>query len=168
MRGQRAVPRACAACGTKTVRRKWCESCALAKGKEMRAAWHAARPERLREAQRRFRERHPERVKKRLVMFGVTEGEFARRLAEQGGRCGVCGTNAPGPGGWNLDHDHEKGAKDKSGHRGVLCRACNLMLGNARDRESVLERGVMYLCRYRIGVRLTCLGDGDAGAGGAA
>lgn len=68
-------------------------------------------------------------------------------LAAQGGACAVCWRTDPGPGGWNLDHDHARDPKDRSGHRGVLCRACNLMLGNARDDAEVLQRAIDYLRR---------------------
>lgn len=39
-----------------------------------------------------------------------------------------------------VDHDHDTGQV-----RGLLCRYCNLMLGNAFDNVSRLNRGGEYL-----------------------
>lgn len=53
--------------------------------------------------------------------------------------------------------------KDRSGHRGVLCRSCNLLLGHAKDQEQILEAAIAYLRRYAIGVRVTRYGRANAG-----
>lgn len=151
-KGRGVPPHPCADCGTETTRKFRCEPCSVARGKAQRAEWHRAHPESARAAAKRHAERFPWRFRKRYSVFGVTEDEFAAMLAAQGGRCPVCGDTEPGSGGWNLDHDHARGAKDRAGHRGVLCRACNLMLGNARDREDVLAAGIKYLRRHRLKV----------------
>ncbi len=54
---------------------------------------------------------------------------------------------------WAVDHDHELAALH--GHdarhgcprcfRGILCKACNLMLGWARDNPKTLETGAAYI-----------------------
>ena len=45
-------------------------------------------------------------------------------LAEQNGKCGICGTNHPDTT-WTLDHEHAKGYGGSGLIRGVLCRNCN-------------------------------------------
>ena len=58
---------------------------------------------------------------------------------------------------WAADHDHalaaEHGHDPRRGcrrcFRALLCRGCNLMLGWARDRPEVLERGADYLRAVR-------------------
>jgi len=62
-------------------------------------------------------------------------------FAEQKGLCGICGVHqnklkqALG-----VDHCHTTGNV-----RGLLCKRCNLMLGEAKDDQSILQRGILYL-----------------------
>ena len=138
--------KSCVYCGTSPVSRKFCAGCRKKRAAEQQAAWNKAHPENGRAAQRRYRERYPERVTKRKAMFGVSESEFSSKLTCQGNRCAICGTDNLGSDrGWNFDHDHSKAPKDKSGHRGILCRSCNLMLGNAKDDPIILKAAIEYL-----------------------
>lgn len=43
------------------------------------------------------------------------------------------------------DHDHDTGKP-----RGVLCRPCNLAIGNMRDRPDLLRAAADYLERHRL------------------
>lgn len=42
-----------------------------------------------------------------------------------------------------VDHDHITGQI-----RGLLCRKCNFLLGNARDKESILLSAILYLRKF--------------------
>lgn len=42
-----------------------------------------------------------------------------------------------------IDHDHQTGKI-----RGLLCRQCNAMLGNARDNSLTLANGILYLFKH--------------------
>jgi hypothetical protein len=148
------TPHPCADCGTETTRKKVCAACYAARGKELRLAWHKKHPGKALEAHRKHAAKFPWKFRKRFSVFGVTEEEFAELLAKQSSRCAICSGTDPGPGGWNLDHDHSYPPKDRTGHRGVLCRACNLMLGNSRDTESSLLSGAEYLKRHRAKVKV--------------
>jgi hypothetical protein len=61
---------------------------------------------------------------------------------------------------WAVDHDHAlaelHGHDPRTGcarcFRGILCKACNLMLGWARDRPEVLTRGAAYVIEGRRGL----------------
>lgn len=44
----------------------------------------------------------------------------------------------------HFDHDHASGIL-----RGMLCRDCNLLLGNARDEVPTLEAAIRYLHRHQ-------------------
>lgn len=66
---------------------------------------------------------------------------LAYLYAKQDGRCAICRQEMPSP---VIDHDHETGMV-----RGLLCRACNLLLGAARDDVVVLRRAVGYLAVFR-------------------
>lgn len=45
--------------------------------------------------------------------------------------------------GWIVDHDHKTGKV-----RGIVCNACNSMLGQARDSAEILWKGIFYLTRH--------------------
>src|SRR5437667_108661 len=65
-----------------------------------------------------------QRRKPRAAQLGVTDAEYDRLLAAQGGGCAICG-NPPKTRRLHADHDH------KTGHvRGLLCHRCNRALPN--------------------------------------
>lgn len=58
--------------------------------------------------------------------------------------CEICGQRLQsGTGKSAIDHDHITGAL-----RGVLCSACNKMIGFAKDDPAVLSKAIEYLQRY--------------------
>ena len=78
--------------------------------------------------------------------FGITEQEEALLWQLQCGLCAICGSQldheraeANGSGS-TIDHDHVTGKV-----RGILCRPCNLGLGNFQDSPVSLERAIAYL-----------------------
>lgn len=88
-------------------------------------AWRAANPEKCREAQRRYREKHGaravrmERGRHLMSTYGMTLDDYDRMLAAQGGACATC-LRPPGVRALCVDHDHDTGEV-----RGLLCSACN-------------------------------------------
>jgi hypothetical protein len=68
--------------------------------------------------------------------YGITEDDFERMLARQGGLCVICKA-VPGT---FVDHCHASGQV-----RGVLCFNCNNGLGHFEDGMAVLERAALYL-----------------------
>ncbi len=79
-----------------------------------------------------------------LDRYGITQLDFERILAAQGGGCGICGAkrrkNAPHQ---HVDHDHKTGAI-----RGILCKRCNeRLLPAALDKVKVLRAAAEYLER---------------------
>jgi hypothetical protein len=59
---------------------------------------------------------------KRARQLGVTDDEYARMLAAQGGGCAICGAT-PKTRRLHVDHDHKTGTV-----RGLLCHRCNRAL----------------------------------------
>lgn len=89
----------------------------------------------------RWRERAPGYM--RQYLYGLTPDQFAAMLADQDGRCAICGADSPGgKGGWHVDHCHDRGHV-----RGLLCNGCNLMLGHAQDDPARLRAAAEYLER---------------------
>jgi len=131
-------------------------------------AWTLANPEKVKEAQKKYRETHREEHSKRSSewnkehraivtkraqachfkkFYGITINEKFQILADQDGRCAVCGSgelDKIGP--WCIDHNHESGKI-----RGVLCRRCNMMLGSIGDNPAILRNMIAYLIRAQGG-----------------
>ncbi len=83
--------------------------------------------------------------------YGITLNVAKSRLIGQDGVCAICkehidldipGLNAPDKG--HMDHCHDTGKI-----RGILCRACNWMLGNGKDDPNRLLAGAKYLAGWK-------------------
>lgn len=82
--------------------------------------------------------------------YGITPEDLAALIDAQDEGCPVChepitlgvllGSSSPTD--YAVDHDHKTGAV-----RGVLCRSCNIGLGNFRDSPSLLRSAARYLER---------------------
>jgi hypothetical protein len=81
--------------------------------------------------------------------YGLTQADYDRMLAAQGGVCALCG-KPPNPNGiraasrLHADHDHETGAV-----RALLCSTCNAGLGALRDDPALLRAAAEYIERHR-------------------
>ena len=99
-----------------------------------------------REIAQRLRREQPDRLRARqLRNYNLDNGKFLKLFQCQSGRCGICKEDLrledyAKPDGWVIDHSHDTGET-----RGFLCRACNLLLGAARDNEHTLLSAVEYL-----------------------
>jgi hypothetical protein len=99
-----------------------------------------------------------------LGKFHTTETWYEAKLAEQDGHCALCSREREENGN-RLAIDHDHGCCPKSGScgkclRGILCRRCNLRLGNLDEFLSLgmilgdihvgwFARAVDYLRKYR-------------------
>lgn len=113
----------------------WCSSC----NTEHMRRWRAENPDKARATGRRDHLRRK---------YGITPEEYDRLLAEQGGGCAICGTTDPGSPAFNVDHNHACCPTEKTCGkcvRALLCRACNTLLGNARDDAERLRAAAAYL-----------------------
>jgi len=68
--------------------------------------------------------------------YGITLEQYHDMLHKQGGACAICGADEL----LHVDHNHT--SKDV---RGLLCRSCNLGLGNFRDNPAFLSAAIHYL-----------------------
>ena len=75
-------------------------------------------------------------------LYGITLDDYNEMLTEQKNSCAICGTTDPGGkhGKFMVDHSHKKNKV-----RGLLCKSCNIALGEFQDDIDVLQKAVLYL-----------------------
>ena len=75
-------------------------------------------------------------------LYGITLNEYNQMLLDQNHQCAVCGTTEPGGkhGKFMVDHCHTTGRV-----RGLLCKRCNIALGEVEDNTQVLQSMIEYL-----------------------
>ena len=110
---------------------------------EYNKAYYAANREQLRAKQNAYRAANQRTIT--IGRHGLTFDQYSALLEEQGGCCAICETPLVNP---HIDHDHLCCAGVTSCGscvRGLLCAACNHMLGKSHDLPHVLEAGANYL-----------------------
>lgn len=76
-----------------------------------------------------------------LKNYKITLNDYNILFNKQNGCCKICGVNELLlKGSLCVDHCHSTGKV-----RGLLCKACNLMIGNAKDDINTLNRAIIYL-----------------------
>jgi hypothetical protein len=76
-----------------------------------------------------------------LSKFGVTWNQYQEMFKKQNGCCAICGIHQSKlTKRLHVDHDHKT---DRI--RGLLCRHCNLFLGNIKDSKEFLSNALKYL-----------------------
>lgn len=114
-------------------------------------AYRQSRREELAARQRARYAADPERGKdqQRNMRYALSVKDFDSLHDSQGGMCPGCLCPLPKYGlTVHVDHDHTCcRAKNSCGAcvRGLLCRNCNLALGNMKDRPETAERLAAYL-----------------------
>lgn len=96
-------------------------------------------PKRFRlDPEERGRRERLRRRAKTLKQYGITSFDYERLLEAQRGVCAICGD--PPNGSFAVDHNHASGVV-----RGLLCRQCNLVVGNAREAVWILQSAAAYI-----------------------
>jgi hypothetical protein len=98
----------------------------------------------------RVKARHqanPERTRNNDLKrnYGITLDEHTQMYEDQNGVCAVC--EKPGDGKWKklcVDHDHKTGKV-----RQLLCRNCNMILGQVDDNINYMEKLTAYLKKHK-------------------
>lgn len=110
---------------------------------ERRKLRQRGNPEHL--AARRARYKPGSNLAASLRKYSLTVGEYEAMLAEQDGKCHLCG-EAPDPDGikaasrLHVDHDHVTGKV-----RRLLCNRCNMGLGYLRDNPKLMRLAADYV-----------------------
>ena len=77
--------------------------------------------------------------------YGLTFEEFDAMLSSQDNACAICGTREPSKNRgrtrrFHVDHCHKTGKV-----RGLLCKSCNIALGEIGDNIHTLKSMIQYL-----------------------
>ena len=75
--------------------------------------------------------------------FGISLDDYNELLEKQNGVCAICGGKS-GKRSFSVDHDHTNGKV-----RGLLCRGCNVGIGNLNDDPELLEKAIQYIKNFR-------------------
>lgn len=78
-----------------------------------------------------------------IAKYGIDEAAYKAILKGQKYKCKICGilaAESSTTGILVVDHDHKTGMI-----RGLLCPACNKMLGFAKDSPTTLLKAIQYL-----------------------
>lgn len=105
-------------------------------------AWYASKRA---EIIGRRRERRRRTGEYRRHAYGLSPEAFGALVAAQNGRCAIC-LEVPTGRGFHVDHCHATGRI-----RGLLCRGCNLALGNMKDDPARLMTAADYLRGFAEG-----------------
>jgi hypothetical protein len=88
------------------------------------------------------RERRRQTGADRKHAYGLSLEQYNELVQKQGGVCAICG-KPPTKRALHVDHCHQT-----SKIRGLLCRGCNLALGNMEEDISRLYKAIAYLERH--------------------
>jgi hypothetical protein len=93
---------------------------------------------------------HAKRIQAWKRRYGITEADYLKMLAAQGGACSVCKTAPPESELLHVDHDHMTGQV-----RSLLCKGCNTALGNIQDDPEKAAKLAEYLKTHQPPPELT-------------
>jgi hypothetical protein len=117
------------------------------KTRRLQREWKRRNRERLKRKSEEWRSQNRDRVKEYqrradLARKGTTPEALEAAFVAQGGRCAICRNTFSTGRHTHVDHDHLTGQ-----FRGILCRDCNLGIGNFHDSIELLARATAYLSR---------------------
>ncbi len=106
-----------------------------------------------REGKRRRKAANPEKYSKEhrewMVQkkYGITQQDYLRMLNEQDNKCLICSTSLSSGSGVkdkpHIDHNHTTGAV-----RGILCGACNLLVGRVENNAELIQKCSAYISSH--------------------
>ena len=101
--------------------------------RERKQRWHKTEAGKISSANTKLKKR-----------FGITIEEYNKMYDAQDGKCLICeATESVFNHRLAVDHCHTSGKI-----RGLLCKACNVGLGNFKDNKSYLQKAIAYLEKF--------------------
>lgn len=95
----------------------------------------------------RYRAKHPEKVRAYEIKskYGITRDAYDSLLSAQGERCAVCRCDFASLPKHQIHVDH---CHNTEVVRGILCHACNTLLGRCGDNEQAVIETLTSLLEY--------------------
>lgn len=117
--------------------------------KTQQAEYRARNKAKIREQQAAYRaSAHPKiRARRRRTKYGICEDVVQSLLEAQGGACAICHRPLDFEGYRQVHVDH---CHSSNKVRGVLCRGCNVGLGQFREEVNALARAISYLRANKV------------------
>lgn len=117
------------------------------KVKERQKKWASENVEHRSQKQREWYQNNKDRIRDLQLQnqFGITIKQYDTMLLLQNGVCGLCGGDSDAKNKtFAVDHDHSNGRI-----RALLCRGCNVGIGNLKDSPELLEKAASYIRKFR-------------------
>jgi hypothetical protein len=106
--------------------------------------WRKNNPKKQAEYRKRHNTPESQRRRKYKSKYGITIDRYDEILKKQNGLCAICRGPYIGKGKYfHVDHDHAT-----SDVRGLLCSKCNILIGQAKESEDILQRAISYLREF--------------------
>ena len=108
--------------------------------------WMNENSDEVKKDQREYYHLNKERIRDNYLRrtFGISLKEYNDLLALQNNVCELCGGSpVVKDKGFAVDHCHKTGKI-----RALLCRGCNVGIGNLKDDPELLEKAAAYIRKY--------------------
>lgn len=93
---------------------------------------------------RGYSKKNPTKIRANLLrQYKLTTQQYEEMFTEQNGVCAICQQPPKNNRRLAVDHDHKTGQV-----RGLLCTACNLLLGRVHDDITALQSAIKYLQKH--------------------
>jgi hypothetical protein len=123
--------------------------------KRSKQNWRLENPDEWRAKEKVYRDNNKEKFNgwRTKYKYGITQEDYDKILASQGGVCAICHKGHEIKNGWGMvvtklfiDHNHKTNKA-----RGLLCQKCNIVLGASEDNIEVLLAAIEYIKAYSNG-----------------
>lgn len=121
------------------------------KRREIMQKWRAANPEKAKESVKKWRDLNQTRIKERSrkyrgILYAPDQSE-EMLLISQDYKCGICKRSFSNMPANSICVDHDHNIVDQPNVRGLLCRGCNIGIGNLKDSVELLQNAIIWLSR---------------------
>lgn len=103
----------------------------------LKKAYRAKHKERINAARRKKNKTYSYRTRRYQKLYGITCYSINKMWEEQDKKCAICKEPVQR---FDIDHNHKNGQV-----RGLLCRPCNVGLGQFKDNINNLKEAIRYL-----------------------
>lgn len=132
----------CQSCYQKVLRSENIEKF-RARDRERAKLYRNRHPEKCRKRNRESYRRHAEKriIHQKVKAYGITEEQYRSMITKANGVCAICRLKVSQ---LTVDHDHKTNRV-----RGMLCHKCNQAIGLFGENVKTMQRAIKYLYVYK-------------------